>query len=307
MKRVTVQHQRTPHSKPRATMTHSALLALGFVFIIALASVAYAAYHYGEQQAKNTLNNAPPHPLQKNLDALTAHLGLLQAELIQLDELGRQLVQQHQLNADEYAFNLEWDTLINDEALLSEIDDKEKMLAAIDQINRSLEKLTGHVHDRKAKLNSIKANIIRKYRTAQILPAGWPVKQGYVTSSYGMRTTARGTHFHKGIDIAAPRGTAIYSVADGVVVRSGVMRGYGNIVEIKHSDTYSTRYAHNSQNMVKVGQKVTKGQTIALMGSTGRASGAHLHFEVLQENKAINPVAYLQATDTFELTANAAE
>jgi len=132
------------------------------------------------------------------------------------------------------------------------------------------------------------------------LPAGWPLKQGRISSKFGWR----GRYMHKGIDIAAKRGTPILAVEDGVVVRSKYVRGFGRLVEIKHGDMYLTRYAHNSKNIVKVGQKVKKGQLIALVGSTGRSTGSHLHFEIRKNGVAINPIKYLGAMDTFNLAEN---
>jgi lysostaphin len=100
---------------------------------------------------------------------------------------------------------------------------------------------------------------------------------------------------HKGIDVAAPVGTPIVAVAPGVVVRSGWNSGgYGNLVDIKHSDGSLSRYAHNSRLMVKAGQQVEQGQQIAAMGSTGNSTGPHCHFEIHLSGKgAVNPMAYL--------------
>ena len=107
---------------------------------------------------------------------------------------------------------------------------------------------------------------------------------------------------HKGIDIASPTGTPIFAVEDGIVAKAQTMRGYGRMIEIKHGDMYSTRYGHNSRNFVKVGDYVRKGQLIGLVGSTGRSTGPHVHFEVLQASIAINPVKYLAAMDSFKLS-----
>ncbi|MEM9770690.1 MAG: peptidoglycan DD-metalloendopeptidase family protein [Cyanobacteria bacterium P01_D01_bin.73] len=118
----------------------------------------------------------------------------------------------------------------------------------------------------------------------------WPTK-GVFTSGYGWRWG----RMHKGIDIAAPIGTPIVAAADGEVVFSGWNSGgYGNLVDIRHTDGSLTRYAHNSRNLVKRGQKVRQGQLIAEMGSTGRSTGPHLHFEIRQPGQgAINPKAVL--------------
>ncbi|MDY0324960.1 MAG: LysM peptidoglycan-binding domain-containing protein [Candidatus Cloacimonadaceae bacterium] len=108
---------------------------------------------------------------------------------------------------------------------------------------------------------------------------------GKVLSEYGLRNGKP----HKGIDIGAKHGTPIYAVLDGTVVYSGVQGAYGNVVVLEHPDFVMTVYAHNEKNLVKVGDKVEKAQQIAMVGSTGNASGSHLHFEYRIKGKAINP------------------
>jgi murein DD-endopeptidase MepM/ murein hydrolase activator NlpD len=117
----------------------------------------------------------------------------------------------------------------------------------------------------------------------------WPAK-GVLTSGYGMRWG----RMHKGIDIAAPVGTPIFAAGPGTVLRSTWSGGYGNLVEIQHPDGTITRYGHNSRLIVQAGQQVEQGQLIALMGSTGRSTGPHCHFEVRPGGRdAVNPIAYL--------------
>jgi len=118
---------------------------------------------------------------------------------------------------------------------------------------------------------------------------------GNITSKFGMRRDpfTKEVKFHSGIDIAAPEGTPIKAAENGKVVFSGVQNGYGNIVVIQHKDGIVTKYAHNSKNIVKVGDIVKKGQVISLIGQTGRSTGPHLHFEVLSGDKHVNPLNYL--------------
>lgn len=118
----------------------------------------------------------------------------------------------------------------------------------------------------------------------------WPA-QGLLTSGYGWRWG----RMHKGIDVAAPVGTPVVAAAPGVIEFSGWNSGgYGNMVDIRHPDGNKTRYAHNSRNLVRVGQKVEQGQQIAEMGSTGYSTGPHVHFEIHLPNQgAVNPVAML--------------
>tara|TARA_Y100000768_G_C23991031_1_gene693049 strand:+ start:7151 stop:7663 length:513 start_codon:yes stop_codon:yes gene_type:complete len=118
----------------------------------------------------------------------------------------------------------------------------------------------------------------------------WPVPSSKrVSSHFGKR---RGKH-HDGVDIPALSGTKILASAGGVVSYAGRMRGYGNIIVIKHPNNYHTVYAHNRKHYVKKGQKVSQGEVIAQVGSTGRSSGPHLHFEIRRNNKVRNPALYL--------------
>ncbi len=120
----------------------------------------------------------------------------------------------------------------------------------------------------------------------------WPLKRGAVTSTFGRRN---GRH-HDGIDIGAPRGTPIRAAADGKVVFSGWgPTGYGLMVIIKHPNHLTTLYAHNSKNWVRKNAQVKKGQRIASVGSTGRSTGPHLHFEVRNDTHPKNPLIYLPA------------
>ena len=116
----------------------------------------------------------------------------------------------------------------------------------------------------------------------------WPI-DGRVGSLYGLRSGRR----HDGIDISAPNGTPIYAAAPGRVVFAGQMRGYGNLVLVRHEDDFFTAYAHNSANKVKVGQQVKKGQLVAEVGRTGRATAPHLHFEIRHGQTARNPLFFL--------------
>jgi murein DD-endopeptidase MepM/ murein hydrolase activator NlpD len=119
----------------------------------------------------------------------------------------------------------------------------------------------------------------------------WPIK-GRLTSGFGMR----GKRMHEGIDLAAPKGTPVHAAAAGTVVYSGAgMRGYGKVVVLKHGSEFSTVYAHNSSLLVKMGEKIQEGQVIARVGSTGWATGPHLHFEVRRRGIPEDPMGYLPA------------
>ncbi|MBN1114483.1 MAG: M23 family metallopeptidase [Oligoflexia bacterium] len=123
----------------------------------------------------------------------------------------------------------------------------------------------------------------------------WPVDGGTLSSAYGWRT---GRRFHDGIDISARAGTRVYASMSGTVIYSSAkIRGYGNMIVIKHTGGFYTVYAHNSENKVGVGATVSKGEHIAYVGKTGRASGTHLHFEIRKGKYSVDPAKYLNIDD----------
>ena len=131
------------------------------------------------------------------------------------------------------------------------------------------------------------------------IPSVHPVEKLQFTSNFGIRSDPfRGTAaMHAGVDIPGPVGTPIYATADGIVDHAGWQGGYGNVVEINHGKGIATRYGHLSKVLVADGARVTRGQLIALMGSTGRSTGSHLHYEVRMDGHAVNPVPFLTTGD----------
>ena len=131
------------------------------------------------------------------------------------------------------------------------------------------------------------------------VPSQQPTLIAHYTSGFGVRVDPfRGTAaMHAGVDMAAPIGTPIYATADGVVGRAGWAGGYGNLIELEHGRGLATRYGHLSQILVRVGQRIRRGELIAKMGSTGRSTGSHLHYEVRIDGRAVNPMPYLESAD----------
>jgi murein DD-endopeptidase MepM/ murein hydrolase activator NlpD len=117
----------------------------------------------------------------------------------------------------------------------------------------------------------------------------WPLASGTLTSSFG----PRGRGHHDGIDIGAPPGTVVRASREGDVIYSDTLRGYGNVVIVRHPGGYVTVYAHNEQNLVDAGSKVRQGQAVAKVGRSGRTSGPNLHFEIRKDNVARNPIYFL--------------
>ncbi len=225
---------------------------------------------------------------EKNLDALAARLSKLQAHVMRLDALGSRLADMADLNEIEFditsAPGLGGPQPINLHGSM-EVSD---FLEALDQLNLKIQ-------DRAEKMAAMESMLIDRTLQNQTIPTGRPTKTGWVSSLFGMRTdpmTGK-MEFHGGVDYAGKTGSPVLTVASGIVTWSGVRYGYGKMVEVNHGNGYQTRYAHNKKNLVVVGQKVEQGEVIALMGSSGRATGPHVHFEVVNNGKAVNPKKYI--------------
>jgi murein DD-endopeptidase MepM/ murein hydrolase activator NlpD len=225
---------------------------------------------------------------QDNLDVLTMRLGRMQAQMLRLEILGERLVQHSVLDAAEFDFNMP--PPIGEPHIASTLS-----IITVPDFLGMLEELDITAGDRETKLILLEQIIMNRSLQERIIPSGLAVENGLLSSTYGKRIdpfTGKQEH-HKGIDIASKEGSSILAVADGVVTWSGKRAGYGKLVEINHGNGYVTRYGHNKQNLVKVGDTVGKGEAIALMGSTGRSTGPHVHIEVMHDGKQVNPNKYL--------------
>jgi len=163
---------------------------------------------------------------------------------------------------------------------------------------KALEDLSSQLEDRSQQLAVLEDMMMNRKLDEEVVPAGRPITRGWLSSYFGMRTdpfTGRRAH-HAGIDFAGKLGSDVVAVAAGVVTYAGKRSGYGNLVEINHGKGYATRYGHTREILVEVGQTVKKGQLIAKMGSTGRSTGPHVHFEVLYNGRAVNPIKYIHAS-----------
>jgi murein DD-endopeptidase MepM/ murein hydrolase activator NlpD len=159
----------------------------------------------------------------------------------------------------------------------------------------TLDMLTDQIERREQQLEFMESLLSnRKLRDSGMI-AGRPIVKGWLSSPYGYRTDPfHGRKaWHKGVDFAGKQGSDIVAVGAGVVTWADKRSGYGNLVQINHGNGYTTRYGHNSEILVKSGDIVKKGQVIAKMGSSGRSTGAHVHFEVLKAGKSVNPLAYI--------------
>lgn len=227
--------------------------------------------------------------LQERLDALTSRVGQMNAHVIRLDALGRRLTEMANLDKGEFNFDSE-PAVGGPEGLV------ESATVAAPDLTAMLDDLTNQIRDRERQLSVLESMISTRNLSRQVVPDGRPVLQGWISSNFGYRAdpfTGRNA-YHRGIDFAGPAGSQVVAVASGVVTYSKDRFGYGRTVEINHGNGYVTRYAHNQRALVAVGDTVQKGQAIALMGSTGRSTGPHLHFEVLKQGRAVDPMTFVR-------------
>jgi len=211
--------------------------------------------------------------LQERVDAMAVRLGAMNAHVIRLDALGKRLTEMADIDNREFDFD-------SDPPTGGPESDGEGVSAQIPDLTTLIDRLDKRVELRDSQLSALENVILARDLKKQIHPEGRPVNQGFISSYFGEREdpfTGREA-YHKGVDFAGSAGEDVVAVAAGVVTWSGERSGYGNLVEINHGDGYVTRYAHNERTLVKVGDTVKRGETIALMGSTGQSTGPHVHF-----------------------------
>jgi murein DD-endopeptidase MepM/ murein hydrolase activator NlpD len=162
-------------------------------------------------------------------------------------------------------------------------------------IYRAIERLSRRIDDREQQLDSLVEWLAHRQVGERALWAAEPVQRAGISSYFGMRIDPFSGRraMHEGIDFSAKPGTAIMAAGDGVVTFAGEKQSYGRLIEIDHGDDCFTRYAHSKLIVVKAGDLVKKGQVIALMGSSGRSTGSHLHFEVYKHGRAVDPFVYI--------------
>ncbi|MGJ8668166.1 MAG: M23 family metallopeptidase [Oceanococcus sp.] len=220
-----------------------------------------------------------------NQAAIARRLGKMQAEIVRLNAAGRKLTEIAHISEDEFSFDAE-------PAIGGPVQPGDELLAPSHQ---ALDDLGMQLELKERQLDILEHLLMVSQLHSEQYPSGWPVKKGFISSLFGTRIdpfNGRRTR-HGGVDFAAVLGTDIYTVAAGVVSFAGKRSGYGRVVEVNHGNGYVTRYAHNSRNLVRIGDRVIKGQPIALVGRSGRATGSHVHFEVLVDGQRINPHQYV--------------
>jgi len=226
--------------------------------------------------------------LQLRVDAMAMRIGEVNAHVIRLDALGKRLTEMAEIDSREFNFD-------RDPPRGGPESDGEGVSAQIPDLSNTLTDLEQRVDLRETQLAALENVILARDLKAQIHPEGRPVADGFISSYFGERSDPFDGReaFHKGVDFAGAVGSKVVAVAAGVVTWAGERSGYGKLVEINHGDGYVTRYAHNERTLVSVGQTVKRGEALALMGSTGRSTGPHLHFEVLRNGRQIDPMSFI--------------
>ncbi len=228
---------------------------------------------------------------EQQLEALTLRLAMLQARLVRLDAVGERITTIANLDDGEFDFSQPV-AIGGPSGGRSEAYTAAGFTGAVEQLERQLE-------DRQQQLEILEGLMVDRQIQDDIFIAGRPLDRGWIASRFGQRAdpfTGR-LAFHAGIDFTTGRaGAEINTVAAGVVTWSGPRSGYGLMVEINHGSGYATRYAHAEKLLVDVGDVVKKGQNIALVGSTGRSTGPHVHFEVYKNGRVVDPAAYIHRT-----------
>ena len=226
-----------------------------------------------------------------DLNGLAVRLGQLQAQAVRLNALGQRLVKAGHLEKGEFDFSHPpaQGGPQADRVTLQQIEPPDFL--------QELDRLAAELNDRESQLRVMEAIFMHRKLQQEVLPAGKPIRKGWISSYYGMRTDPFTglREFHKGMDFAGKMGSDVIAAAGGVITWAGPRYGYGLMIEINHGNGYITRYGHNRESLVKVGDVVAKGQTIAHMGSSGRSTGPHVHFEVHYKGRVVDPAKYVVA------------
>ena len=227
------------------------------------------------------------HSAEQEMAALTVRLAEIQSRVMRLDAVGERLVDSAGLHPDEFDF-------ATAPSVGGPIAAPESNYL-VPEISEAIQQLADRITSREQQLEVLHDLFAAQKFSEDTFVAGRPITKGWMSSRYGYRAdpfTGRSA-WHAGVDFAGKDGSDIVSVAAGVVTYSGDRYGYGNLVEVNHGNGYTTRYAHCKEIKVAVGDIVRKGDVVALMGSTGRSTGPHVHFEVYKNGRTVDPAAYI--------------
>ena len=226
--------------------------------------------------------------LQEKVNALAMRVGQMNANVIRVNALGKRLTRMAKLDDGEFDFG-------NPPALGGSESGADGQPAQIPNLTAMVDDLQTQLSSREQQLGVLENLILTRELNKQVYPEGRPVQDGWISSYFGRRADPFTGYsaVHKGLDFAGPEGTKVISVAAGLVIFAGERSGFGQMVEINHGNGLATRYCHNERVLVRQGDMIRKGQEVALMGSTGRSTGPHLHFEVLKNGAQVDPLRFI--------------
>ena len=229
---------------------------------------------------------------EAQLTALTQKVAFFQAYINRLDALGNKLMTAADL--DDLQIDFQQAPGIGGPEHLEQ-GSQEMLLASLSE---TLDKIALELQTQENKFHTLDSLLTDRNLRAEVYPQGRPVAKGWISSHFGKRAdpfTGK-QEFHRGVDFAGKYNSDVLAVAGGVVTEAKARSGFGNLVEIDHGNGYVTRYGHNEAMLVKVGDAVKKGQPVAKMGSTGRSTGPHVHFEVLKNGTHVDPMKFIKAS-----------
>ena len=280
------------------------MLLMFFVMLVAAFAFQYSLVRYAPdgvgEGLRTMLSKAYLDERQKqqtnlysSLDTMASRIGQMQSQVQRLDALGVRLAKLTGMKPGEFQF----DQLPAQGGPLVILPSQEMSVNVLDQ---QLSRLAQVVIDRSDKLMALETMLLQNQLSSKLLPSITPVNVGWYSSNFGWRIDpfTGASAMHEGVDFMVATGTSIHASAGGVVAYADSHPQYGNMVEIDHGNDIVTRYAHASKLLVKLGQVVRRGDKIAEVGSTGRSTGSHLHFEVRYQGIAQNPVRFLQKSTT---------
>ena len=225
----------------------------------------------------------------QKITALTIKLAELQSQVLRLNALGDRLADDANIPAKEFNFS---QLPVSGGPSSSALPLNNKTL---EQLFVEIEHFENKINYEEKQLQMLESLTFGHHIQNNAYLSGRPITKGWLSSYYGVRKdpfNGKPT-LHKGVDFAGKENTAIIATASGVVTWASKRYGYGQLVEINHGDGLATRYGHNKNILVTVGEVVNKGQEIARMGSTGRSTGPHVHYEILRNNKQIDPIKFV--------------
>ncbi|RJG03703.1 M23 family metallopeptidase [Noviherbaspirillum sedimenti] len=300
------------------TLTSRHIVALGVLFLAAVLTVAALLYYLtlahagsvrlpfaGQAMAAPSQDEAgrKERYVRENLTAMAVKLGEMQAQLMRLDALGERVQGLAGVKPEEFNFKEKPPRGGADPASSGSRGGSREL--SMQEFQQTLDALARDLEHRADYLNVVESSLMADKIRFKLLPTIKPVNSSYNASSFGWRLDpfSGRSAFHEGLDFAAPAGTPIVAAAGGVVIASEYHHQYGNMLEIDHGNQLVTRYAHASRLLSQVGDIVRRGQHVADLGSTGRSTGAHLHFEVLLKGVPQDPHKFLIAGGPQEKAA----